>query len=162
MSVGSLAIARAMARRLLGLVADAEEIEEIAGASFGCPPFHADDQCRHDDVLEHRHALEQVEELEHDADVLAPHQRQTVLVELREILTRDEHLAFVGSVEARDDVEHGRLAATGRAHHRDELAFGDGEVGSPQCSDRRQLLFERAVHALGFDDEVGHFILLFR
>ena len=72
--------ARQHAGRLLGLVTDAEQVEQVAGTRLGALALAAGDDGRHDHVLQHRHAFEEVEELEHDADVLAAHDRQSVLV----------------------------------------------------------------------------------
>ena len=82
-SVGSLASARdgeplplpagEHAGRGLGLVAEAEQVEQVAGSGLGLTALGAGHDGRKGDVLEHAHAVEQVEELEHDADVAAPH-----------------------------------------------------------------------------------------
>ena len=67
------------AGRFLRLVGEAEEVEEVAGARLRALARRARDHRGERHVLEHAHALEQVEELEHDADVLAPHDRELVL-----------------------------------------------------------------------------------
>ena len=106
------------------LVADAQQVEEVAGPRLGglAAPSRDDRGERH--VLEHRHPLEQVEELEHDADVPAPHPRELVLAAARDELARDGDRALVGHVEPRDEVEQRRLAAARRAHQRHELPGG--------------------------------------
>ena len=57
-----------------------------------------------------------------------------------------DDLALVGHVEAGDDVEQRRLAAARGAHHRDELAAADVEVGAAQRPHGRRVLLERAEH----------------
>ena len=132
-SVGSLASARAMARRWrwppdstagigVGLVADPEQIEQVAGPALGGLALRAGEHGGQDHVLQRRHALEQVEELEHDADVAAAHAGQPVLVPAGDLLAGDHDRALVGEVEAGDEVEQRRLAAARRAHDGDELA----------------------------------------
>ena len=61
------------------LVADAEEVEQVAGPRLGHLALAPGDDRRQRDVLEHGHALEEVEELEHDADVAPAQLRQFVL-----------------------------------------------------------------------------------
>ena len=61
--------AREHAGRVLRLVGEAEQVEQVAGAGLGALARRARDHRGQRDVLEHAHALEQVEELEHDADV---------------------------------------------------------------------------------------------
>ncbi len=112
-SVGSLASARAIASRWRW------PPDSAAGACFALSPMPsrssrsrarvsagralaAGDQRRHHHVLEHGHALEQVEELEDDADVLAAHQRQLALGLADQRLAGDGDLALVGHVEAGD------------------------------------------------------------
>src|SRR5436190_7416384 len=65
--------------RLLGLVADAQQIEEVARSGLRSLALATGDQRGHEHVLERRHPLQQVEELKHDADVLAAHQRELAL-----------------------------------------------------------------------------------
>ena len=64
-----------------------------------------------------------------------------------------DDLALVGHVEAGDDVEQRRLATSGWAHHGDELAAADVEVGPAQRANRRGVLLERAEHLTDVDDE---------
>ena len=112
-------------------------------ACASCPAIIAGQ----DDVLEHRHALEQVEELEHDADVAAAHAGQLVLALAGDLLAGEHDLAVVGGVEAGDEVEQRRLAAARRAHDRDELAGAEVEVDAAQGPHRRELRLERLAHA---------------
>ena len=112
------------ARGLPRLVADAEQIEQVTSMRLGGTPLASGDHRRHHDVLQRRHPLEQVEELEHDADVLAPHDRQAALIHAGERLPGDHDLALVGHIESGDDVQQGRLATARRSHHGDELPAG--------------------------------------
>ena len=68
---------------LAGLVAETEQVEEVARAGLGRLAADAGDHRGERDVLQRRHPVEQVEELEHDADVPAPHQGERVLGRVR-------------------------------------------------------------------------------
>ncbi len=90
--------------------------------------------------------------LEHDADLAAEK------FELAErIVADDTGLAGTRLDQAGDDVEHGGLAATGLAKHRDDLALGDferqlvdgDEVAAPVRA------AERLAHVLEADDRIG-------
>ena len=121
----------------------------------------AGDRERQDDVLlgvEHR---QEVEELEDEADVLAPQLRQLRVVEPRDLGAGDLHRARGRLVEAREDVHQGRLAGARRAHDRDELAGADVEVDAAERVDRGLALAVAARQltrldrrALGHDDAV--------
>ena len=131
--VGSLARARAMARRWRC----PPESEPGAALALSDRPsrssrsrprvsaglrFEPGDHRRQGHVLEHGHALEQVEELEDDPDVRAAHAGQLVLGLAGDLLVGEHDRALVGLVEAGDEVEQRRLAAARRSHDGDELA----------------------------------------
>ena len=83
--------------QLGGLVADAQQVEQVARpVSAGVALAAGDRRAASDDVLEHRHALQQVEELEHDADVPPAHVCQLGPRPAGERLAGDHDLAFVG------------------------------------------------------------------
>ena len=63
----------------LGLVPHPEEVEEVTGPALGRLALEAGDDGRQGHVLQRRHALQQVEELEHDADVAPTDEGQLVL-----------------------------------------------------------------------------------
>ncbi len=86
--------------------------------------------------------------------MLPAHDRQFALGLADERLAGDRHLAFIGHVEAGDDVEQGRLAATRWAHDGDELASADFEVGATQRTHRRGLLLECAEDLPNVDDDI--------
>ena len=81
--------ARQHAGRVLRLVGEAEQVEQVARARLGALARRARDHRGQRHVLEHAHALEQVEELEHDADVAAAHDRELVLGLADERLARE-------------------------------------------------------------------------
>ncbi len=139
--------------RLLG---DPERGQERVGTRRRDPPRRATEQRGHHNVLTHRHRVEEVEELEHDPDVVAPDDCPRVLVEVRDRLPRDGHGPFVGAVEARDHVEQRRLAAPRGTHDRDELPGRDVEARAPQRAHRRVLGFEGPVDRPEADDRLAH------
>ena len=97
------------------------------------------------DVLLRRHVREQAVGLEDHAHVSA------VRRDARHVLAVDEDGARVWLVEARDEPEGGRLAATARTEQGDELARFEGEVDALQ----RGHGSERAPEPLELDVGVG-------
>jgi hypothetical protein len=82
------------------------------------------------------HVLEQVVELEDEADVGAADARQVALALSGERRPRHDYLAVAGRLEPGDQVEQRRLAAARRAHDRGELAVGKHHVDASQRSHR--------------------------
>ena len=144
--------ARQHARRVLRLVGETEQVEQVARPRLGALARRARDHRGQRHVLEHAHAFEQVEELEHDADVAAPQDRELVFALADELLARERHLAVGRRVEAGDDVEQRRLAATRRPHHRDELVRAHREVDAAQRAYRRALGLEGLAQSPRDDD----------
>ena len=60
--------------------------------------------------------------LEDEADLVAPHQRELLLVHRADLVVAEEHLARRDPVEAGEAVQQRRLARARRAHDRGELA----------------------------------------
>src|SRR5207245_3032572 len=83
-----------------------------------------------EDVLQRAKVGEQVEELEHKADMVAPEPGQPRLTELAEACAAHCDGARRRAIQARDEVEHGGLAAARGPHDRGELALLDGD-GTP-------------------------------
>ena len=81
-------------------------------------------------VLENVHVVDEVEALKHEADDPAPQLQPVALFQSAHVAAVKEIAARVGGVEEAEDVEQGRLAATGRAHHGYELALPDLQVYS--------------------------------
>ena len=144
------------ARRRLRLVRQAEQVEQVSATRLrrlALQPGHHGGE-RH--VLQDGHALEQVEELEDDPDVLAAHPGQLVLGLAGDLLVGEHDRALVGLVEAGDEVEQGRLAAARRAHDRDELAPVHLEVGTSQRAHGSVLRLEGAPHAPHVQHQLAH------
>ena len=80
---------------------------------------------RHGDILDRRHGRDQMEGLEHDADMAAAKPRQAVLVELAEIGTGDLDRTGVRPLKPCHHHQQGRFARAGRADQPDGLAAAD-------------------------------------
>ena len=124
--VGELASARAIAsrcrcppERLAGADRALSSSPSRSSSSWArasaSPPGGAGHQGGEHDVLRDAHPLEQVEELEDHADVLAPHLRQPGLGQRGDLLAGQPDRALVRPVQAGGDVQQGRLAAARRA-----------------------------------------------
>ena len=77
---------------------------------------------RHGDVLQRRHGRDQVEGLEHDADVAAAKARQRILVEAPQVRPGHHDRAAVRPFEAGQDHQQRGLAGAGRADQANRLA----------------------------------------
>jgi hypothetical protein len=89
------------------------------------------------DVLDDVQVGEQVEELEHDADVAAPIERQLPFRQRSELAVTDGHRARGGTVDAAEEMEERGLSAPGRAQHGEELSRRDIQVDAVQRGDAR-------------------------
>ena len=112
---------------LLRLLGDADAAQELHGLLLGLGLRRVQDLDRaHGHVLEDGLVGEEVEALEHHADLGA--QRGELLALLRQRLALDEDLAGVDGLEAVDGAAERGLARAGRADDHDHLALVDGEV----------------------------------
>ena len=80
------------------------------------------------DVLENREDRDQVEVLEYETEVVSPEGRALASVKAQDIGARDLQGPATGLVEAPDEVEEGRLSATGRSDKGDERCRLDREA----------------------------------
>ena len=78
---------------------------------------------REDDVLLRGQHRQEVEELEHEADVTAAELRQLAVAELRDRGAVDPDLTRARPVESGQDVHERRFARSRGTHHGDELAL---------------------------------------
>ena len=76
-----------------------------------------------------------MEALEDDADVVAPEQRQPVLVEACVVLVADDDPAAGRAFQPGDDHQHRSLARSRRTDDAHGLAAGDGEIDTAQNVD---------------------------
>jgi hypothetical protein len=90
---------------------------------------------RQGDVLGRGEHREQVEELEDEADVVAPQAGERGVVELGDVEAGDGHVARRGLVQTGEDVHQRRLARARRAHHGGQVAGGDVDADAAQGVD---------------------------
>ena len=86
-------------------------------------------------VLEHGQARNQIVELKHETDMLAPVARQFGVVGADKVMVAPACLATGRRIEPAEDVEQRRLARTGRPEQHDEFAFIDVEIDVPERVD---------------------------
>ena len=79
------------------------------------------------DVFKHVQLVDEVEALEHEADVALAELGAVLFLEAAHLLAEQFILAVGGVVQEAEDVEQGRLAAARGAHDGDELAVVDFE-----------------------------------
>ena len=100
---------------------------------------------REEDVVLDGEGVEEVEVLEHEAQVVAAERADLALGDGREAAAVQQHLARGRAVERREDVEKRGLAGAGLAHDGDVFALLDGE------RDVRERLHLAAAEAGGID-----------
>ena len=85
------------------------------------------------DVLQHRQARDQIVELEHEADVLAPVARQLRIAGADEFMVAPPRPASGRRVQSAEDVEQSRFSRAGGPEQNHKLALVDIEIDVPQC-----------------------------
>ena len=122
------------ARQFAGVVSQA--VREPDGGELLAGPVErvggARELARRGHVLEGGHGGNEVERLEHDADVSPPKPREGVFVEGREVRARHLDASPRRTLETADDHEQGALAGAGRAHHAHRLPGSEVEVDAAQ------------------------------
>ena len=126
------------ARKLARIVPEAM-VEPHRGELFAGPIESVGRACelaRRSHVLDGGHGGDEVECLEHDADVPPPEPRERVLVEGREIFPRYLDLPGCRPLEPADDHEQGGLAGPRGPDDAQRFAGGEVEVDPAQDPDR--------------------------
>ncbi len=93
------------------MIGDPELIQQLSSPPVGVARGHPGKLCGNKDVVAHGQVVEQVEELEDEADFAAPVARQRGLGKARDILAVDPDRAVGRAVESRHEVEQRRLPA---------------------------------------------------
>ena len=83
---------------------------------------------RNRDVFKARERRQQIEELEDESDLVAPHSRQAVIGEPAETRAVDRDFTAAGLVEAANKVQQRRFAGTRRSDDPDHLSPADLEI----------------------------------
>ena len=140
---GSFTSARAIATRWrwppdssLGRCVMREPSSTFSSACFArswrSSDWHAGVDQRQLDVVERRRARQQIERLEHEADLFVADPRQLVVVHLADLFAVQQVRALARRVEAADEIHERRLARPGRPHDGDVLAALDGNRHAAQ------------------------------
>ena len=79
------------------------------------------------DVVEHGHALDEVELLEDEAETGGAKAGELTIVHAAGVDTVDAHAPRAGPVEGARDVQQGGLAGSGRSHHGEQLTRLDAQ-----------------------------------
>jgi hypothetical protein len=87
------------------------------------------------DILQRRHGRDQVERLEHDADMVAAEARQPVLIQPAQIMAGDIDKPAGRALQPGHDHHHGGLAGPRRSDHTDGFAAPDRQVDATQDVD---------------------------
>src|SRR6478609_3912635 len=133
---------------LLGLVADAHAVEQLAGLLLGLGLAHAADLDRAErDVLEDRLVGEEVEALEDHADLGAQGGERLAL--LREVLAIEGDRSLVDRLQPVDRAAERGLARAGRPDHDHDLAALDGELDVLECMELPEVLLDAVQHDEG-------------
>ena len=128
-----LLAARKLARIVPQAVVEPHRGELFAGPVEGVGG--ARELARRGHVLDGGHGRDEVEGLEHDADVGPPEPREPVLVEGREVFPRHLDPARRRPLETADDHEQGGLAGSGRPDDAHRFPGGEVEVDAAQDLD---------------------------
>ena len=93
--------------------------------ALGLVRRHAGEQAGQRDVVADGERRQQVEELEDEPDLFAPHPRQFVVAERRQVALVERERAAGRAIHRAAQVQQRRLAASRRPHQRDEIAALD-------------------------------------
>ena len=115
-------------------VAETDPLQRCFGQLEGIATAGEFERQRH--VLVRRHGRDEVEALEHDADVVAPQPGAVVVVERPEIAAGDLDLARRGTLQPARHHHQARLAGAGRPDNRCNLAGSYVERNTTQDIDR--------------------------
>ena len=143
-----------LGREVVGAVREAHLIEQGAGGLEGIQP--AGELERKGDVLQGRHGGHQVERLEDDADVGAADQRQRVLAESGQLVTRHPHGATGGSLQSGHHHQQRGLAGAAGADDGDGLSCIDRQADVLEDFNRAGAGGKGERHIVESDDRLDH------
>ena len=128
-----LLAARELVREVIHPVVEPDRVQHLASPRVTRRSVHAGAVEQGElDVVEGGGPRQQVEALEHEADLPVAHLGQLVAREPGDIPAVEQVVAAGRPVEAAEDVHERRLAGPGRSGDRDELAGLDGEAHAPE------------------------------
>ena len=106
--------ARHLLRVVTQPVLDADTRGEIGGAAIGIRSRYTGEQAGEGDVVADRERWQQIEELENEADPVAPDARQLVVGQRRQVAAFEGDRAARRTIHRAAEMEQRRLAATRR------------------------------------------------
>jgi hypothetical protein len=127
-----LLAAREPRRRTVRVVVDRQRLQQVHAAGARLARRDAGEQRRQLDVVRHGQVPDQVEELEHEADLAPAHVGPFRLGVAVDAAAAELDLARGRPVEPAEQVEQRRLAAAAGPGDRDELALGHLGVDAAQ------------------------------
>ncbi len=143
----------------VAVLGDPQLGQQLPGPGPGLPPGRPGQLGGQQHVVLDGEVVEQVEELEDDADVPGPEPGQRALAELVDPPPGQADLAGARPVQPGDQVEQGGLAAAGRAHDRHHLPGRHGQVHVQQRGCRARLVGlghpVQPDHLTGRRDQLG-------
>ncbi len=102
--------------------------QRVSGQLPALAPAHPGVDQGQLDVVQRRGPREQVERLEHEADLLVADPRELVVAQFRDPVAVEPVFAAGRAVQAADHVHEGGLPRARRAHDGDELVLPDDEI----------------------------------
>ena len=138
-------------RPVLGAVAEADALEGFARPVAPRAPVHATVREGQLDVLHHREPGQEVEALEDETDLLAPHRRQGVGGQAPDVVAIQLEAPLRGFREATHDLQERGLARARGTHDGEEFAPVDPQIDPAQGVDRGPTRFVALVQPGQFD-----------
>ena len=120
---------------MIGAVGETDGFQEVHGAFAPLASSDARIDERQSDIVGGAALREQVEVLEHEADLLVAREGERVVREMRDLLAVEPVRAFRRSVKTAQDVHERRLARAGRTHEGGEFPLPYREIDACECCD---------------------------
>ena len=141
--------ARQLRRPVVTAIFEADELERVFRVLLALFRRERREQQRQLDVLLRREHRDQIEALEHEADVARAPVRQLAAFHLLEVLARDRELAAVRAIEPADQVEQRRLARARRPQQRQQFPGPHVEVHVVQRREDAEALTAAGIAVVG-------------
>jgi hypothetical protein len=147
--------ARQLVGPAAGSVREADAGEQLRGARVDGGARVPVEQEREADVLRRRQGRQEVEELEHEADVAPAEEGEVVVRHRRQPVLPDHDVAVVGDVESADQMQQCRLPGSARTDDGAELPPRHVERDAVERAQGRAALRIPLRHAGELDQAIG-------
>src|SRR3990167_1551178 len=132
----ALTLAAGQLRRAMpNPVTEVQPLHQARAAALALGRLDTGQEHRQFDILQGGQARDQVVGLEHETDMAAAQFGPADLVQARGGFIVQPVLAAVRRIEQAEDIQQGRLARTGRPHHRQVFAAADPQIDLVQALD---------------------------